>query len=801
MLELKNVRKVYQTKEEKIVALDSVSLSFNDSGLVFILGQSGSGKTTMLNIIGGIDTATEGDVSFNGKSLSAYSLESYRRDIVSFIFQEYNLLPKLNVYENMALVTSVESKEEKDILIKNTLSNIGLQGYEQRKVQELSGGQKQRIAIGRALVKNSRVLLCDEPTGNLDSRTSKDIIEILRNISKDKLVIVVSHNEELAKEYADRIIYIKDGKIEKDEMIGDISDSQYGEVRMNHMSFKSILKYGFNNLSSHRFKTIVSMLLILLSFIAIGCMVICLTYSSEYINHKISKNDEYEYVVMNSGSKDFPRTMDFSYQLGNIDSIIDPTLRSDGYNIQNSVYYIVNGDEDILKSMNFYFREPLRDNSCYITDYYLYFVLQQDERYKVEDFLKLEDLKDTNVYYESVFQYSIAGIIETDYLDYFTETGLEKSSNASNVIKRETSHKKYYEYNVLFGNQNTFDSLLSGKSSLSYRIEDSDTIVCNINNEMEYIPSLNIQFNEYNSVYKFFTNDGYFSSLTEESEYTKKVELNSDEVVISQKLYNYLFDEKIDWNDLYSNYIYGLADSKPYENGIPHIMEEMSLTIITKTSTIEIGNVKIVGVEVDNVEDFIIYGNSNLGKIKNTAICEKIVSMIDWQKIYNKQRTLVLLRNENMLLSGARFSIAYDYEPFIGYMSYFFIGVAIMFGLITIISILNLVIHRISDNKKEIGILYATGCKKIEITLMYMFPIVFIALLSLVISIAIVLGVCLIVNVKLIQDEIGYLSLFSLNYQAVLVLLSFIILLVLISVIPLHNYLKKNPMDIIRKTY
>ena len=135
MLELKNVSKIYQTKEEKVFALNHINLSFKDNGLVFILGQSGSGKTTMLNVLGGIDSMTEGEVLYDGNSLSSLSLEEYRRDIISFVFQEYNLLPKFNVYENLALVISSKEKEEKDKLVKDIISKIGLEGYENRMVR------------------------------------------------------------------------------------------------------------------------------------------------------------------------------------------------------------------------------------------------------------------------------------------------------------------------------------------------------------------------------------------------------------------------------------------------------------------------------------------------------------------------------------------------------------------------------------------------------------------------------------------------------------------------------------------
>lgn len=805
MLELKNVSKIYQTKEEKVFALDHINLSFKDNGLVFILGQSGSGKTTMLNVLGGIDSMTEGEVLYDGNSLSSLSLEEYRRDIISFVFQEYNLLPKLNVYENLALVISSKEKEEKDKLVKDILSKIGLEGYENRRVNELSGGQKQRIAIGRALAKNSKILLCDEPTGNLDSNTSKDIIELLKVISKEKLVIVVSHNEELANCFADRIVHIKDGKVDNDEEIHDLTDNSNQEIKQNTMSFKTILNYGLNNLSSHKFKTVISAILLVLSFISIGCMAICLTYSSEYINYKLSKDDKFEYVVSNSGSQDFPGTQYYGYELNDINSIIDSKVKCDGYDINGIIYYVIEGNEDIFHSFDFYFKEPLKDNACYITDYYLYFVLGKDPDYKINNYSDLLDLKNTEVYYKDIFQYTIAGIIKTDYLNYYNSDLSQKTIEEFPIGLRDSRtllDRVHYEYKVIYGNKTTFNSLELGKNSLYYSNSDLTTISCDMKDETKKLNYISINFNESASNYEFFTNEGYFASIFEESDTTKKVTLANDEIVLGPEFYEMLFNVKIDWLDLYREYYTAIYNSNPLVNAIPHLGETISFTIKNNHRIIEIKNVKIVGVEAQfgaNTKYF--YVNRNMQGLENINVCKKIVSKVDWQNIGNKYNTVVSLRKDNMLLSGVRFDVAYDYEPFITYMLYFFIGLAVIFALITITSIISLVIHRINDNKKEIGILYASGCRRKEIILMYMIPIIFIALITLSIAVIVIIAVCIVTNNLLMKEGIGYIALFAMNWQTILLLAFTFLFTISMGVIPLYNYLRKSPMDIIRKTY
>ena len=320
--------------------------------------------------------------------------------------------------------------------------------------------------------------------------------------------------------------------------------------------------------------------------------------------------------------------------------------------------------------------------------------------------------------------------------------------------------------------------------------------------ETKKLNYISINFNESASNYKFFTNEGYFASIFEESDTTKKVTLANDEIVLGPEFYEMLFNVKIDWFDLYREYHTAIYNSNPLVNAIPHLGETISFTIKDNHRIIEIKNVKIVGVEVQfgaNNEYF--YVNRNMQGLENINVCKKIVSKVDWQNIGNKYNTVVSLRKDNMLLSGVRFDVAYDYEPFITYMLYFFIGLAVIFALITITSIINLVIHRINDNKKEIGILYASGCRRKEIILMYMIPIIFIALITLSIAVIVIIAVCIVTNNLLIKEGIGYIALFVMNWQTILLLAFTFLFTIYMGVIPLYNYLRKSPMDIIRKTY
>ena len=224
MLKLIDVKKVYTTKVGDVAAMDGVTVEFPDHGMIFINGKSGSGKTTLLNVVGGLDGFDSGEIIIDGKNFSTFNdsdYDSYRNTFVGFIFQEYNLLPDYTVEKNIKIANELQGKETSDERIKELMEEFDIAGLQNRKISELSGGQKQRVAIVRSLVKDPKIIMADEPTGALDSSTGIQVTETLKKLSKDKLVIVVSHDLELAEKYADRIIRIVDGKIVEDVSISD----------------------------------------------------------------------------------------------------------------------------------------------------------------------------------------------------------------------------------------------------------------------------------------------------------------------------------------------------------------------------------------------------------------------------------------------------------------------------------------------------------------------------------------------------------------------------------------------------
>lgn len=232
MLIIKNLCKTYKPKggvETK--ALDDVSLTLPETGMVFLLGKSGSGKSTLLNICGGLDTPDKGEIIIRGRSskdFAASDFDSYRNTFVGFVFQEYNILNEFTVEENLSLALELQGKAKSKERVDELLDQVDLKGFAKRKPNTLSGGQKQRIAIARALIKDPKIIMADEPTGALDSNTGRQVLDTLKKLSESRLVIIVSHDREFAEIYGDRIIELKDGKV-----ISDVTKEKTMATKLN----------------------------------------------------------------------------------------------------------------------------------------------------------------------------------------------------------------------------------------------------------------------------------------------------------------------------------------------------------------------------------------------------------------------------------------------------------------------------------------------------------------------------------------------------------------------------------------
>ena len=293
MLQLKNIKKDYLVAGQPIPALCGIDLSFKQNEFVAVLGPSGCGKTTLLNIIGGLDRYTSGDLLVDGKSTNDFSdadWDAYRNASVGFVFQNYNLISHLSVLDNveMALrLSGIAAKERKERSIK-VLTDVGLADQLYKRPNQLSGGQMQRVAIARALVNNPKILLADEPTGALDSKTSQQIMELIREISKDRLVIMVTHNKEIADRYSDRLIRLLDGRVIEDtrptELPALTNTADKMTNRKTAMSYLTALRTSFKNLLTKKGRTIITAIAGSIGIIGIALVLSISTGMTTYVN-------------------------------------------------------------------------------------------------------------------------------------------------------------------------------------------------------------------------------------------------------------------------------------------------------------------------------------------------------------------------------------------------------------------------------------------------------------------------------------------------------------------------------------
>ena len=305
MLQLKNIVKTYEMGDTTQTALKGVSVSFRENEFVSILGQSGSGKTTLLNIIGGLDRYTDGDLIINGISTKQYTdadWDAYRNHSIGFIFQSYNLIPHQTVLSNveMALTLSGVSKKERKERAIEVLEKVGLSEHIHKRPNQMSGGQMQRVAIARALINNPDILLADEPTGALDSETSVQIMDLLKEIAKDKLVVMVTHNPELAEKYSTRIVNLLDGQIISDtnpfEPTENSATNNSEKVKKVSMSFLTALSLSFNNLRTKKARTILTAFAGSIGIIGIALILSLSTGMSSYID-EIQKDTMESYPI------------------------------------------------------------------------------------------------------------------------------------------------------------------------------------------------------------------------------------------------------------------------------------------------------------------------------------------------------------------------------------------------------------------------------------------------------------------------------------------------------------------------
>lgn len=488
MLKLENITKIYEGKNFKQIALNDVNLAFRNNEFVSILGPSGSGKTTLLNIIGGLDKYTYGNLIIDGVSTRKYKerdWNNYRSKKVGFIFQSYNLINHQTVLSNVLLSLNIAGKPKKESikLAKKVLKDVGLENYIKKKPKELSGGQMQRVAIARALVTNPDIILCDEPTGALDSQTSIQIMELLKEISKEKLVIMVTHNVTLANKYSDRVIALNDGVITYDTSPYEVENYSLKKIKNKRKTMNKFtsLSLSFNNLLTKKSRTLLTSFAGSIGIIGIALVLSLSKGTQKYIN-KIEKNtfSKYPISIMESYI-DYQNMFDKekeSCKKGSICSINDLTnnvvndnkinsiskfsniLIQNYENINNytldinynyNINFNIYKDNKMIENSSLYFKEFFNNNSPLLKEYTLIYgklpekyneiVIVTDENGKLPlSLMKTlfinEDIdlsKTINISYEKIIDSKFKLVSETSYYIYENDTWLYIKNNHDKI--------------------------------------------------------------------------------------------------------------------------------------------------------------------------------------------------------------------------------------------------------------------------------------------------------------------------------------------------------------------------------
>ena len=382
MLQLKNITKDYKIGNEKVHALRGVSIDFRESEFVSILGQSGCGKTTLLNIIGGLDRYTDGDLIIGGKSTKEFKSadwDTYRNHSIGFVFQSYNLIPHQTVLSNveLALTLSGVSKAERRQRAKEALVKVGLGDQLRKKPNQMSGGQMQRVAIARALVNEPDILLADEPTGALDSETSIQIMELLKEISKDKLIIMVTHNPELAEKYSNRIIRLLDGKVVGDtnpydrNIVEPIEKKKAGKekkIKKPSMSYFTALSLSLNNLMTKKGRTFMTSFAGSIGIIGIALILSISSGAQLYIKSVEEETLASYPIAIERNAMDMSSMMTSMMKDNKSDSSDDGKIHSNNImgNMVNTMLTQLKAND--LKSFKTYLDNAGRERHDYVSD-------------------------------------------------------------------------------------------------------------------------------------------------------------------------------------------------------------------------------------------------------------------------------------------------------------------------------------------------------------------------------------------------------------------------------------------------
>lgn len=835
MLELNGIRKTYVTGTTSVEALKGIDLKFRDSEFVSILGQSGCGKTTLLNIIGGLDKYTSGDLKINGRSTKDFKdrdWDAYRNNSIGFVFQSYNLIPHQTVLSNveLALTLSGVSKAERRQRATEALEKVGLKEQIHKKPNQMSGGQMQRVAIARALVNDPDILLADEPTGALDTQTSIQIMDLLKEISKDRLIIMVTHNPELATQYSTRIIRLLDGTITddnnpyngEDDNIAtktdedSLTDKKSGKTKKKKtsMSFFTALSLSLNNLMTKKTRTILTAFAGSIGIIGIALILSISNGIQNYID-RMQRDTLSSYPIqLQKESVDVSSMIE--NMMGNKDKNVDhdkDKIYSNNImtDMVNSMVAEVNSNN--LKAFKSYLENHKSDVDGYISD------IQYS--YDVPLYIYSTDTSD------GVTQLNPSSVMENMYGMSVSGDGMMSAGMQNTSV-----------WSRLFDNRQMLDEqydLIAGSWADNY---NEVMLVVDENNEIDDYTLYSLGFKDPAEVKKIFKNVMAGNSYeTEETHYTYDEVLDKKfKLVLPTELYRYN-DTFGTWEDASHDDEYmttvvnnaeevkiaGIIRKNPdaasvsVSSGVaytkdlmPHIIEKVNETQIVKQQLADPEKDVFTGMSFDNDKTSIstLENNKSLLGIASEDNPSEIdiyakdfdskEKLQDFIKNYNDEvtadgrdeDTINYTDYVGILMSSVSTIITAISSVLIAFVAISLVVSSIMIGIITYISVL--------ERTKEIGVLRSIGASKKDVSRVFNAETLIEGFVSGAMGIIITLILCIPANavIKNVTD-ISNVAQLPVAGAVILVIIS-MLLTTIAGLIPAKMAAKKDPVVALR---
>lgn len=840
LVKLEGVNKYYQSGDEKVHALKNISLELPKSGLVFVLGQSGCGKSTLLNILGGLDKPDEGRILIEGADFSKFTsanLNDYLNSYLGFIFQEYNILKDLNLYDNIALPLEMQNINKKEIKKKTLeiIDQVGLSALKKRKINQLSGGQRQRIAVARALIKNPKMIIADEPTGNLDSVTGETIFELLKNLSKDRLVLIVTHDEESAYRFGDRIIKIEDGQLvedivapfaeqDKQPLLPPVIDEnlplskvvstrnrddkpENGLLKLTKVStpIGTSFKLALKNINHKKLRFILMTLVCALSLAFFSFTIelnddpirqnVYTSVDNNYLYADLLEKSELpEDYVKNSIYDDYIGTQLPNNSYETIKEKI-PSLTVHEYknvsvnysDFSSQVDSFFTGELSYLTKFDsrnnyklLYGRTPVLDqNEIMITDYIAETLIRMNylqEAKSYSDFLGRYIKIATDKYYK------IVGIIDTNFEKY---THFSKQAIIDDTSK--LNYAFFNEYKMMntiylcekdFINESNVMSKKIDLTDVSFNVQLRNTSSTSINNSIVVTDHLPIK-----EVIKSGNDTGTIG---------REVNHDNYEIVVP---YNVLVN------------LYGLTSREPtsYDeyrrtwNRIPN-NKKITLTISNNVGDVETLDVTIVGVtqlnssyiSVSNkVMEFIFKNVSNSSYLLAEVSQFEDIAYEQFETAYNEGYILDLFAYRADIDS-------YEISPFVNLLSK---AGLFVFAVFTIGILWTIISLDIVDQKKEIGTFRSIGLSGFRVSLLFIFQTLIICLISYVIALFVGNYAITLFNSTIYDTtNVIHLSMYMMTYRSPIFLLIFLLVITSLALfLPLYKIMSQKIIDVINE--